>query len=156
LALTATSPNKIMIAGDPTTVIRHHPAGVGTIVPGMLIEGFNNGGVYSWRPHSAAAGIAPAFIAIDEPILNQTLSTTGPAYGAGALIPVWPARLGDVAWMLIPSGQNVTVGDALQSNGDGKLKAATATTATGNVAHFRALETTGAVTADTRVRVQVE
>lgn len=156
MALTVTTPNKIMIAGDPTTVIRHHPAGVGTIVPGMLVEGYNNGGIYSWRPHSNATNVAPAFIAIDEPILNQTLTATGPAYPVGYPVPVWPARLGDVAWMLVPSGQNVTVADGLQSNGDGKLKAATGSTAAANVQHFRALETAGAVTADTRVSVQRE
>jgi hypothetical protein len=57
---------------------------------------------------------------------------------------------------LVPSGANITAGTLLQSNGNGMLKAATATTADANLAHFQALESTGgAVAVTTRLRIQV-
>ena len=63
---------------------------------------------------------------------------------------VVPGPTGSVVWAIVPSGQDIVPNDTLESNGDGKLKEGT----THPIA--RALESTGgAVTVDTRVRVEI-
>jgi hypothetical protein len=56
---------------------------------------------------------------------------------------------------LIPSGADISNDEALQSNGDGMMKQATASTAAANVAWFKSKSAPGAVTATTRVIVEV-
>jgi hypothetical protein len=86
-------------------------------------------------------------VALDRIELNKGVDD---AYAIGDLVKAgyfWP---GDRFWGLIPSGQNITQGAKLQSNGDGKLKAYS--TGPGG---FVAVSSPGSVTADTRVWVEV-
>lgn len=158
-------PNTIRLAGQcdlpSATLLDAHPALPATIKPGMLVEGVNDTGVFKWQPHSSSTGQCPMFVALENSIFGgDQLAATNRGgvdylYAANEIVPVWVLRTGFKFWAIIPSGQNITVGDALQSNGDGKLKTATASTAAAGVYRFQAMETTGAVLVDTRVVVQV-
>lgn len=149
-------PNTVRISGETDHDIGNLAAGV-AIVPGMLVEQYPFAtNVNRWRPHTTAAGMQSRFVALDSPGWNHSLTATAPVYAIGDVVPVWPMEIGDQAWMIIPSGQDIANADFLQSNGDGKLKEATATTAAANVAIFQAVPpgAPGAVVVDTRVRVQ--
>jgi hypothetical protein len=119
----------------------------GTPKPGMLVEPYNDGGVKKWRAHSSAAGtFAEKAFLLDRMWDNQDIET---AYEDGEMALIGIMHPGSLVYAIIPSGENVVAGDPLESNGDGKLKEGT----TAPVA--RAQETVGAVTADTRIRVEV-
>jgi hypothetical protein len=120
----------------------------GTPLPGMLAEKYNDSGVTKWRAHSGAAGTfaAKAFY-LERLEHNQSIDD---AYEDNELALVGIMYPGSKVYALVPSGANIVANDALESNGDGYLKEGT----TAPVA--RALESTGgAVTAATRVRVEV-
>jgi hypothetical protein len=157
MAISKRNPNTILLHGgtihdaDHQDGISTHQAGV-AITPGMLVEMYTNGTELNWRPHASADEQVSTFVALDRSENNLTIDT---AIAIGDTVKVARLSPGDMFYGLIPSGQNISAGAFLQSNGDGKLKAAGATTATANVAKFRSEDTTGAVTADTRLRVTV-
>lgn len=153
MAFRVLAPNRIRLSGEGgDAIINTYPVGV-TTTPGMLVELYKDtDNALKWRPHATATNVQSKFIALNQPEQNRGVDS---AYVVGELAEVWSTEAGDMFWGLVPSGQNITAGDNLQSNGDGRLKAATASTAAAGVARYQALETIGAVTADTRLRVQV-
>jgi hypothetical protein len=150
MAITKKVPNTIHLAG-PMTKVDEQVAGV-AITPGYLVEMYDDSDVLKWRPNASATEQATMAVALERVELNDTIDT---AYAVGDAVKVGFLAPGSVFYGLIPSGQDIAVGELLQSNGDGLLKTATATTATANVARFQSLDDTGAVTANTRLRVQV-
>lgn len=121
-------------------------ATTGTPIPGMLAETYNDGGVTKWRAHSTSAGLAQKAFYLELIYNQQTIDTP---YAAGELALVGVMHPGAKVYALVPSGQDINADDFLESNGDGYLKSGT----TNPVA--KALESVGAVTALTRVRVEV-
>lgn len=158
MAISLTNPNAIHLAGPLTIAAGDDSDGLGTnvasaaITPGYLVEAHASGGDLKWRPHASATEQVSIAVALNQPELNKGIDD---AYAAGDLVKVGWLAPGSVFYGVIPSGQDIAVGDFLQSNGNGKLKEATATTAAANVAKFQSLDAPGSVTADTRVRVQV-
>lgn len=151
MAITRRAPNTILLASNPgKPTVNDYPAG-GAITPGMLIELYNDT-VLKFRANASATEIAAACVALDQIEMNKGISD---AYAVGDLVKAHFLDPGDVFYGIIPSGQNITQGALLQSNGDGKLKAATATTQDAGLGRFQALDSPGSVLADTRVRVQV-
>lgn len=151
MALAHNPPNTIWLGGEITKLNEH--VGSATITPGMLIEFHDSSGKMKLRPHASATENASSIFALEKTIHNKTVADT---YAANELVLAAMFHKGSSVWALVPSGQNIVAGDLLQSNGDGKLKKATATTADANLANFQALESSGgAVTEDTRLRVQV-
>jgi len=151
MAVTKNNPNTIHLGG-PITLINEYVA-LGAITPGMLVEYHNDSGTLKWDVHDAAADVQIPYVALNQAELNKEVDD---AYAAGDLVAVGALTVGSQFWGIIPSGQNISPAAYLQSNGDGKLKAATADTAAAAVAKFQAVETSGgAVTADTRIRVEV-
>jgi hypothetical protein len=152
------NPNLIYLGGGDgpggesgMTVVNDYQAST-TITPGMLIELAADREALKWRPHNAAAGIEAPIFAIEQ--MEWNLGVDDP-YAANDLVKAGYMRTGCFVWALVPSGQNIANGAYLQSNGDGMFKAATATTATANVARFRSLDNIGDVTVTTRCRVEV-
>lgn len=145
MAVTRRNPNTIHLGG-PVTYVADIPA-IESITPGMLVEYHNDSGTLKWGVHDTADDPVHRAVALDNPMLNKGVDD---AYAAGDLVLVGVLPPGSQFWGIIPSGQNITQGDRLQSNGDGKLKAA----ASGTVA-FVAVDSPGDVSADTRVRVEV-
>jgi len=155
MSITKLNPNKILLAADEDARIINDTdyclAGV-AVTPGMLVEFYDNASAINVRPNASATEQCAKMVAVNSPELNVGIDT---AYAIGDLVPVHPLEVGDIIYGIVPSGQNITMGGLLQSNGDGKLKAATATTQDAGLGWLQALETTGAVTADTRIRAQV-
>lgn len=148
-------PNTVRVAGERDHDINNISAGVATIVPGYLVKQYAFGaGLNRWKPNDTAADVQQPFVALEMAGFNHTLTPTAPTYAIGDRVPVWPMEVGDEAWMVILSGQNIANSDYLQSAGDGTLKKATATTATANVVQFQAMDNPGSVTVATRILVQ--
>lgn len=150
MALTRRTP--ITIAIHPSQPrpddIRADRAAVETITPGMLIE-LHNDATYGlcYGVQDSANEPSAKCVALDQIEMNKTIDET---YAAGDLVKAWYMKAGDIFFGIIPSGQNITQGALLQSNGDGKLKA-WASGAGGYVA----ASSPGAVVADTRIWVEV-
>ena len=154
MAIAKKPPNTIYLGGGDgpggesgMTMVNDLVAGV-TAKPGMLAQLYDDSGVGKWRPHNAAAGtFAQKAFFIEQIEMNLGVDDD---YAPGDLAKVGFMRKGCLVWALIPSGQNIAIGDPLESNGDGYLKEGT----TYPIA--RAYESTGgAVTAVTRLRVEV-
>lgn len=150
MALTRKNPNTIHLGG-PKVLVDEYVASA-AITPGYLVEQHSDSGTLKWRKNASATEQVTLAVALDQPEFNLGIDDD---YAAGDLVKAAFLAPGSVFYGLIPSGQNIAVGALLQSNGDGKLKAASATTAAANVAKFQSLDAPGSVTADTRLRVQV-
>jgi hypothetical protein len=150
MALTRKAPNTIHLGG-PKVVVNEYVASA-AITPGYLIELHSDSGTLSWRKNASATEQVTIAVALDAPMFNEGIDDD---YADGDLVEAAYLQPGSVFYGLIPSGQDIAVGDFLQSNGDGLLKEATATTATANVAKFQSLDAPGSVTAETRLRVVV-
>ena len=152
MALTRKAPNTILLSQRDQVIIDDTLKASAAITPGMLVEMAASGGETTWVANAAAADVQYKAVALNAPYLNDGIDTD---YASGDRVPVAFLTPGAVFYGIIPSGQDIAVGDHLQSNGDGKMKEATATTAAASVAHFQSLDAPGAVTADTRLRVVV-
>ena len=149
MALSRRDPNTIAIRPSqlPANRIDCTLPAIEAITPGMLVELHNDGTTLKWGVHDSANEPVARAVALDQIALNKGVDD---AYAAGDLVNVGYFAAGDRFWGLIPSGQNITQGALLQSNGDGKLKAYS--TGPGG---FVAASSPGSVTADTRVWVEV-
>jgi hypothetical protein len=147
-------PNTIILSGrEHAVIINDLPIVDVGAKPGHFVELYlAAGNVVAWRRHSDAARQLSSFILVEQDI--QNLGVDAP-YNSGDNAIVAAIKPGMTLWPIIPSGQTINGADFLQSNGDGRLKEASAVTAAANVARLQALETLGVVTTDTRCRVQV-
>lgn len=121
------------------------------IIPGQLIELYSDSGVLRWRLHNAAANVPPNFVALESLMTNRTVDD---AYAREDILTAASHTKGGQFWGLVRSGETINAGHRLQSAGNGYLKLATADTAAAGVGVFRAMDSPGVVTADTRVRVE--
>lgn len=153
MPLTPLKPNTILLSDrSDVDIINHIPVIDTGAKPGHFVELYSSSGTLAWRKVTSAVNVPSKFILLEQDIYARTLDT---AYNSGEPGIVAALDVADEVWPILPSGQNITCGDPLQQNGDGKLKEATAVTAATNVAHYVALETLGAITADTRCRVMI-
>lgn len=152
MSITRESPRTIMLAANafPPVIVNDRVASE-AITPGMLVEMISSGSDQKWRKNASATEQVEIAVALNQPELNLGVDD---AYAAGDLVNVWKPGVGDVFWGLIQSGEDIAEGDLLQSASGGYVKEATATTASANLAKFKALSSPGAVTADTRVVVE--
>ncbi len=144
MSITRLNPNVIVLGGDYVQV--NDLAASETIVPGKLVDRFNNGGVIRWR-NQATASIAcvPAFAK------EHSMANKGPddAYAAGDLVEAAICQGGTAVWAFIASGQNIVAGNKLESAGDGTLKIFSA-----GIVLASALENKPNVNVLTRIRVE--
>jgi len=149
------NPNKILLSTrHEELIVNRYPAGEdGLIKPGHLIEQFNHNTLgMAWQRNSSATNMPQMMVALPMDIVGQGIDTP---YVLGDNLVAHPLHSGMVFYGILPSGQNITRGDKLQSNGDGNLKAASPVTAAGGVAKFIAQETIGPINVPTRVRAMV-
>lgn len=152
MAITKLNPFTIHLGGSLVVLDdREFPASA-AITPGMLVEMFDDAGDPKYRPHSADTRQVSLSVALSRDEFNNTIDDP---YAIGETVKVGFMSAGTTFYGILPSGQDIAKGDLLQSNGDGKLKIATAETAAANVARFQSLGAPGAVVVDTRIRVQV-
>ncbi len=154
MGLAHNPPNTIHLGGQ-IEKMNEWSAGV-EITPGMQIELYTDTSTtpdtMRWRPHSSDVNRATNIFALEKMIHNKTVDDV---YAVNELVIAAKFLPGSSVWTCVPSGQDITAGESLQSNGDGWLKVATAETAAANVAAQKALESLGAVNALTRVRTQI-
>lgn len=157
MAIQRRNPNTVYLGGggpggeEGITYVNNIPAGA-IIRPGMLIETYNDTLATKWRPHSSATGIPGSAIALEQFFMGKGVDDD---YNPMDLVQAGVLRKGSMWWALIPSGQTIANQDFLQSNGDGYLKKATASTADAGVGQFKSHDNLGAVTTLTRCRVEV-
>lgn len=90
---------------------------VAAITPGMLVELTSAGQV---QAHSSAGqNVLPPMFACEDELQGNGIRTN---YAATDKVQVWVPGKGDIALGILADGENVAVGDPLESNGDGKLK----------------------------------
>lgn len=153
MAIPLRPPNTIYLGGGAQggdggiTYVNDIPA-IEAITPGMLLELHNNAGARAWGVHDAADDPVPLAVALDQPYLNLGVDDV---IAAGDLVLAGILRPGSMFWGLVPSGQDIDIGERLQSNGDGMLKSA----ASGDVRFVSHTDTGGAVNVATRIRVEV-
>ena len=112
------------------------------ITPGMLVKG-----VDTITKHATAGGTAMKNFALERDEMGKGVDD---AYAIGDTVKVGSFHAGQRVLTLIASGQNITKDDFMESAGNGTLQKFTSGTILA-----RALETTGAVTATTRLTVEV-
>jgi hypothetical protein len=89
----------------------------GAITPGHLIEVNSSGYVVV---HATAGGnAAPIMVALEDELQGKEI---GDAYASGNKVRVWIPQRGDQAYMLLKDGENVSIGDKLESAGNGTLQ----------------------------------
>ena len=108
------------ISGERPIEVNDLAAGV-AICPGMLIEGYvPSGTIKRVRPHATASVATAPNFAVEQSMVNKGVND---GYAINDLVQSKIGRSGQTFWALIPSGQSITFGQKLESNGDGSLKA---------------------------------
>lgn len=147
----AHNPTNTIHLGGEITKLNEWIAGV-EITPGMEVEFYNDGGKMKLRPLASATTMSSPIIALEKTIHNKTIDDV---YKVNELVLCATFHKGATFNGILPSGQDITAGEFLQPNGDGRFKVATSTSAGDNVARYQAIQTVGAVTEDTRCKIQV-
>lgn len=156
MAIQTRNPNLIYLGGGDgpggesgITVIEDYTAGA-EIIPGMVIEPYRDALTLKWRPFNTAGGAMADYVALERLENNNDIDHP---YAIADLVKVAKLHNGSFFYGIVPSGEDIAIGDLLDVEG-GKLVEAADTTAAANVTRFRALESIGAVTADTRLRAE--
>lgn len=96
--------------------IRREAVGLGTITPGHLLAINNTGKVI---PHNVAAGDQRAMFAVEDDLQGKDINDN---YASGDMVSYHIFRRGDRVNAILASGQNIAIGDKLESAGNGKLR----------------------------------
>lgn len=107
-------PNVTILRGSDYT--RREDPSSEAITPGHLVE-IASGAL---RKHATSGGAAAALFAIEADYIGNE---TTDAFASGDRVPYVAAGKGTVVWAHLASGQNVSRGAALMSNGVGALTA---------------------------------
>lgn len=137
------TPKTVLLKGDP---LAGEALAGGVISPGHLIAKTTTGTVIA---HNAASAKTAKLIAREMEITDGGLSTN---YAADDQTLYWNARSGDEFYMFLKAGEDVDIGDLLESAGDGTLQAVT----TGGEPLFEAvsaLDLSGTGATATRMKV---
>lgn len=105
------------------TDIRKEALADGAITPGHLLERTSAG---KFKVHSSAGQNATRLFAIEDDLQGKEI---GDAYATGARVSAHVFRTGDEVYALLADGQNVAIGDFLESAGDGTLRKHSASSA---------------------------
>jgi hypothetical protein len=97
-------------------VIEEFVATDAAITPGMLLEIHTDGKV---RAHSGADKDVFPMFALENELLGKGIDD---AYAVSAPIQCWIPYRGDIVNAILADGQNVAIGNALTSDGHGRLK----------------------------------
>lgn len=94
-------------------------AGAAGVLPGHLLSRASGG---TFVVHPTAAGMAEVLIADVEEYVGGSIDT---AFANSDHIPILQGQKGDQFYMLLKTGNNVVIGDFLESAGDGTLQKST-------------------------------
>jgi hypothetical protein len=107
--------NKVQrkIYGDPVV---EEKAAVAAITPGMLIEITS---ADKYQVHSTSGGNAITCFALEDQNQGNDIDDV---YAADDQVLGWYPQRGEMIEALLADGENIVIGDKLDSNGDGYLK----------------------------------
>ena len=130
----------IFLLGQP--VYNEDGAAGEVITPGHLVQG-----VTTLLKHATAGANTARAFALERDELGRGIDVN---YAIGDTVKVGSFHQGEHVLALVASGQNLTEGQSLESAGNGTLRALAA-----GIVLARSLETTGALTTMSRVRVEI-
>ena len=145
MAITKFDPHTIYLGGPRTEI--NDLAASEIITPGMLVETVDSGGALKVQKHATAAGAGHRF-ATEASMLNNGIDVD---YAAGDLVETSEGGPGTSFLAIIASGANIARGAKLESAGNGKVRAWTA-----SPTPLKALEAkdNSAGPGDARIRVE--
>jgi len=136
-------------------IIEEYEAG-GTITPGMLVALNSSGKVIA---HNSAGEFAEKIFALENELEGEGIDDD---YSSGDQVQCWVAGRGDQVYAILADGENVSIGDILESDGAGALQKASTETAgsatyPGSVVAvaLEAVSTSGSPTAVARIKVRI-
>lgn len=97
-------------------IFEEYTATAVAVNPGMLLELTSAGLV---QAHSTAGGNVLPMFALEDELQGNGI---GDAYAVSGKIQVWIPTRGDQVQAILADGENASVGDLLESNGDGYLR----------------------------------
>ena len=97
-------------------IIEEYTATAAAITPGDLLE-VTSGGLV--QAHSTDGGPVLPVIALEDELQGNGIDTD---YADDAKIQCWVAQTGEMAYLNVATGEDVSQGDELLSNGDGTVK----------------------------------
>lgn len=154
MAISKRAPNTILLAtpGGPRVIVDEFIASE-AITPGHLIETVpdQDSAAPQWRKSASATNVAPPIVALEQSHYNLGVDDD---YAIADLVCAAYVRAGDVIWGLLASGQDIQMGEYLQSAGDGTFKSSTSVAAGDDVAQWKSLDNIGSITALTRCRIE--
>lgn len=100
----------------PTPVMNEYVATAATITPGHLVQIESTGKI---QKHGNANQFALPMFAVEDELQGRGIDTV---YDASSRVQVWTPQRGDVVYALLKDGENVAIGDKLESAGDGTLQ----------------------------------
>ena len=107
---------KSIILKDFLKVFEEYEA-AGTITPGMLIEYTSAGKV---QAHSSAGANVIPMLALEDELQGNDIDDD---YSSGDQVQCWIPQRGAQALLMVADGQDISVGDLLESDGNGKVQA---------------------------------
>jgi len=105
--------NRIQLDGDGYRV--EEAVAAAAINPGNIVEKTSAGKV---QKHSTEGGYAQVAVAVEDALQGKTVSD---AYASGARVTYHILQRGTRFMALLKAGENVSIGDALVSDGAGRL-----------------------------------
>ena len=144
------TPDKVLLRGYDEVEYKEGPAEVAAITPGMLCEQTGTG----IAPHGTAGTAGQPLFALVNFKHSKTMDD---AYNVGDLVFAGLGDKGHQFYALLADGQNVAAGDALTSDGTGRLRVVDTVggevDANAPVVAVEAVDNTGG--ANDRIRVEV-
>ncbi len=130
-------------------VINEYEAG-DIIIPGQLVQVVSDGTV---QPHGTAGGVAEKAFALEDELQGKGIDD---AYAIGDRVQVMYARPGDEVHAFLKEGGSITVGEFLESAGDGSLQKYGTVTATETLMAIGvSLDTVVTAPAKARIRIRI-
>lgn len=121
------------------------------ITPGMLIEPAASGTTIGWNKASSATALLQKVVALENVTANKGIEDD---YAIGDTVRAAYFWSGFVFQGIVASGQDISVGERMESQGTGLLITAAIVTAAANLAHFMSETELGSIGADTRAFVR--
>jgi hypothetical protein len=106
---------KSIILKDFLKVFEEYEA-AGTITPGMLLEYTSAGKV---QAHSSVGANVIPMLALEDELQGNGIDDD---YSSGGQVQCWIPQRGAQALLIVANGQDITVGDLLESDGNGKVQ----------------------------------
>lgn len=111
--MAASTPSTILLKGEPT---RYEREAGGAITPGHMLQ---LGSTDTVVVHAVAEGTSAKWFAVENDIAGDDLAH---AYATGEKVQIHAAKPGDEMYIFVDAGEDIAIGDFLESDAAGNLK----------------------------------